>query len=249
MNIKKDIAVMIYLCLISISLYAQKEERTSSEKKDIIKVNLPALAFKNISVQYERQVGARTSLALNVHTIPFGNLAFQNLFEKLIDQNFVQYDKFKLGTFGVVPEFRYYVGRHGALHGFYIGPFISYNTAKMNLPISYNNNTKTGIFDGNLNTITGGLQFGAQFRLSKSLTLDWWIFGPNYGSGNGTLNFTAALTSQEQADLQTELDKIKQDAPLNTIKSAVATNQGATIVAKGPWGGLRGLGLSLGIKF
>ncbi len=209
------------------------------------------MAFKNISVEYERQVGKKSSVSVNVHTIPFGQLPFQSAFKNLASNSGVQYDQFKLGSFGVVPEFRFYLGKRGNLHGFYIGPFVSISNYKMNLPISYTSgtSTRTGIFDGKLNAVTGGLQLGAQFNLGKSLTLDWWILGPNYGSANGTLSLTTALTNQEKTDLQTKLDQLKADAPLKVIKSATASNTGATIVAKGPWGGLRGLGFSLGIRF
>lgn len=255
-NMQKTIKIglFFYLCIICFSVNAQKEKSKEKEsipgKKNVIKINLPALAFKNISVEYERAVGRKTSVSVNVHTIPFGQLPFQSTFKSLTDNSDVKYDQFKLGSFGVVPEFRFYLGKKGALHGFYIGPFVSISSYKMNLPINYTSGTttKTGIFDGKLSAVTGGLQFGTQFNLGKSVVLDWWIFGPNYGSANGTLTLTTSLNAQEQTALQSELNKLKEDVPLNTIKSATASSNGATIVAKGPWGGLRGLGFSLGIK-
>ena len=245
---------IFYLCFICFTVNAQKEKNVQkekvAEKKNIVKINLPALAFKNISLQYERKIGKRTSIAANVHSIPFGTLPFQSTFKNISNNSNVQYDKFKLGSFGVVPEFRYYVGRKGALHGFYIGPFVSISNYKMNLPINYNNDTKTGIFDGKLNAITGGLQLGKQFRLGNSLTLDWWILGPNYGSANGTLNFTGPLTTSDQSDLTTKLEDLKNKAPFNAIiKSYSVSSTGASVVVKGPWVGLRGLGFSLGFRF
>ena len=247
------IGAIFYLCFLCFTVNAQKEKNVQkekvTEKKNIVKINLPALAFKNISLQYERKIGKRTSIAVNVHTIPFGQLPFQSTFKNIGNSSDVQYDQFKLGSFGVVPEFRYYVGRKGALHGFYIGPFVSISNYKMNLPINYNNNTKTGIFDGKLNATTGGLQLGAQFSLGKKVVLDWWILGPNYGSANGTLNFTGTLTQVDQDDLKTQLEKIKNDAPLNAITSYSVSSTGASVVVKGPWGGLRGLGFSLGFRF
>jgi len=246
---------IFYLCFICFTVNAQKEKNVQkekvTEKKNIVKINLPALAFKNISVEYERQVGKKSSVSINVHTIPFGQLPFQSAFKNLASNSGVQYDQFKLGSFGVVPEFRFYLSKKGNMRGFYIGPFLSISNYKVSLPISYTSGTatKTGIFDGTLNTFTGGLQFGTQFSLGKNVVLDWWLFGPNYGSANGTLTLTTALNNQEKADLQTKLDQLKADAPLNTIKSATASNTGATIVAKGPWGGLRGLGFSLGFRF
>lgn len=242
---------IIYLCLMCLTVNAQKEKaEPSAAKKNIVKINLPALAFKNISLQYERALGKRTSVAVNVHTIPFGKLPFQSTFKNITDNSDVKYDQFKLGTFGVVPELRYYVGKKGALHGFYIGPFFTYNTYKMNLPISYSNGTttKTGIFDGKLNAVTGGLQLGSQFSLGKNVVLDWWILGPNYGSANGTLSLTAALTPAEQSDLDQTIKDLKNDLPFDAIKSYSVSSTGAVVNVKGPWAGLRGLGLSLGIR-
>ncbi len=247
------IGAIFYLCFLCFTVNAQKEKNVQkekvAEKKNIVKINLPALAFKNISLQYERKIGKRTSIAANVHSIPFGTLPFQSTFKNIFNNSNVQYDQFKLGSFGVVPEFRYYVGRKGALHGFYIGPFVSISNYKMNLPINYNNNTKTGIFDGKLNAFTGGLQLGAQFRLGNSLTLDWWILGPNYGSVNGTLNFSSTLSQPEQDELKTQLEKLKNDVPFNAITSYSVSSTGASVVVKGPWVGLRGLGFSLGFRF
>jgi hypothetical protein len=227
-----------------------KDEKPSLVKKNIIKINLPALAFKNISVEYERAIGKKTSISLNVHTIPFGKLPFQSIFKDITDNSDVKYDQFKLGSFGVVPELRFYLGKKGALHGFYIGPFVTYNTYKMNLPISYSSGTttKTGIFDGKLNAVTGGLQIGSQFSLGKNVVLDWWIFGPNYGSANGTLTFAATLTASEQSDLDQTIKDLKDDLPFDAIKSYSVSSTGAVVNVKGPWGGLRGLGLSLGIR-
>ena len=241
---------IIYLCFMCFTVNAQKEKEPSPTKKNIVKINLPALAFKNISLQYERAIGKRTSIAVNVHTIPFGKLPFQNTFKDITDNSDIKYDQFKLGSFGVVPEFRYYVGKKGVLHGFYIGPFFTYNTYKMNLPITYTSGTttKTGIFDGKLNAVTGGLQLGSQFSLGKNVVLDWWILGPNYGSANGTLNFAATLTPAEQQDIDQAIKDLENDIPFDAIKSHSVSSTGAVVNVKGPWGGLRGLGFSLGIR-
>ncbi len=210
---------------------------------------MPALAFKNISLQYERVIGKRSSLAVNVRSIPFSDLAFQSQLKSIFDYAVFEYDQLKLGSFGITPEFRYYVGKKKVLRGFYLGPFISYTSYKINLPIRYNNNSKTGIFDGDLKSFTGGLQFGSQFKIGKNLFLDWWILGPNYGSASGTLSFAGTLTPSEQSDLEKELEMQKMDAPFDAIKSYTVNLSGGNIVVKGPWGGLRGLGFCLGFGF
>lgn len=246
-----------YLCLtitvlfITLNVFAQKQANDSSlSKGNIIKLNLSALVFKNISVQYERKVGPKTTVALNVHTIPFGTIAFKKGLEDAIDDPSVDLDKLKIGNFGFTPEFRYYVGKKGAFHGFYLGPFVNYNQYKADLPINYDNDTKTGVFSGKLNAFTFGLQLGAQWKLGKNVYLDWWIIGPNYGSAKGDLIFNGDLSDpQERQALEDELAELKEDVPLDVIKSYQVTSTGATINAKGPWAGLRGLGINIGFVF
>ena len=81
---------IFYLCFICFTVNAQKEKNVQkekvAEKKNIVKINLPALAFKNISLQYERKIGKKTSVAVNVHTIPFGQLPFQSTFKNITNQ-------------------------------------------------------------------------------------------------------------------------------------------------------------------
>ena len=238
------------LCLVlSLTLLSQQQDTVlEKQKNNILKINLSALVFKNISVQYERKIAKSISIAANVHYIPFGNLPFLSSIEKAIDDPSINVDKIKLGSFGVTPEIRFYIGKKGALRGFYIAPFANYTTYKTDLPIDYD--TKTGIFNGSIKTITGGLLFGAQWKLGKSVYLDWWIIGPNYGKGNGDLNFAAALSPSEQIDLRSKIEDIRADAPFDKIiESYSVDNNGAKIKVSGPWGGLRGLGFNLGFRF
>ena len=244
------IVTIFQLCFICNILNAQEKDKpVVTQKNNVLKINLPALAFKNISVQYERKVSKRISIAANVHAIPYGSLPFQSAFKNVGNNSDVQYDQFKLGSFGLIPELRFYVGRKGALHGFYIGPFVSYSNYKVDLPINYSNNSKTGIFSGALNTITGGLQIGSQFSLGKHIVLDWWILGPNYGSETGTFSFTGALSPSDQSDLSNQLASVKSDAPFNAIQSYSVSSTGASLTTKSPWGGLRGGGFNFGFRF
>ncbi len=246
----KKLNALLFLLAITINATAQKTDTTGVPAKDnIIKLNLSALLFKNISVQYERKIARRVSLALNVHYIPFGKAPFKSLIEKAIDDPSVKIDDFQLGNFGVTPECRFYVGKQGALHGFYFGLFASMNNYKTDFPVNYSNGVRTGIFSGKLKTYTVGLQLGAQWKLGKNITLDWWILGPNYGSASGDLNLATALSDDDQIDLRNELAKLKNDLPFKVIKSYTVNSTGAVINAQGPWGGLRGLGFNLGYRF
>ncbi|MBC7890020.1 MAG: DUF3575 domain-containing protein [Ferruginibacter sp.] len=250
MQTLKAITAAISFCFVlSIPLFAQKQDTAKeSQKNTIVKINLSALVFKNISVQYERKIARNISIAANVRYIPFGKLPFLSSIEKAVDDPSVPVKKAKLGAFGVTPEIRFYVGKKGAMRGFYVAPFGNYTRYKTNLPIDYSG--KTGIFNGNISTITGGLLFGAQFKLGKSVYLDWWILGPNYGGAKGDLILTTPLSASEQAELADQIEELKADAPFNKIiDSYTVGSTGALIKARGPWAGLRGLGFNLGIRF
>ena len=243
--------VFLLCCMLCTQTFSQdKDTSVDRERNSILKINLSALVFKNISVQYERKIARRISVAVNGHYIPFGKLPFLSQIEKAIDDPSVPVDKLKLGGIGFTPEVRFYVGKKGALRGFYLAPFANYTNYKTDLPINYLNDTKTGIFNGNISTITGGLLFGAQWKLGKSLYLDWWIIGPNYGSGKGDLNFNSSLSLIEQADLRDQIEELREDAPFDKIIDSYTVNgNGAFMKLKGPWAGLRGLGFNLGIRF
>jgi hypothetical protein len=236
-----------YLILILILSTFFVPKTFAQEGDNEIKVNVPALIIRNISIQYERKIGAKTSVAIALRDIPYGKLPLQSTISNYVNNPFVEFDKLKAGSFGVTPEVRFYLGKKGAMRGFYLGPFINYSNYKTDLPIQYNNST--GIFNGEVKTITGGLQVGAQFKLSSHFYLDWWIVGPNYGGAKGDLIFTGALTSAEQSVLRDELKQLQSDVPFHFIKSYSVTGSGASINAKGPWAGLRGLGLNLAYRF
>jgi hypothetical protein len=233
----------------SLAVQAQEDSAMTAAKKNLIKLNLFALPLKNFTVQYERAIAKKTTLALNVRVMPQSTLPFKNSFRDAIsDQNTKdQVDNFKTGNFALMPELRFYLSKRGAFHGFYIAPFFSYAHYTADLPYNYDDNgvNKTIPLSGNINTISGGLMFGAQWSLSKTVYLDWWIFGPHYGSCNGSISGQKSLSSSEQASLKSDLDNL--DIPLAKISSTVNAN-GATVNFSGPWAGIRS-GLALGIRF
>jgi hypothetical protein len=237
-------------------LHAQVIDTSIKQSKNnILKLNIPALFFKNISLQYERKISAKNSLALSVRYRPNSTIPFKNAVEDIADDTLIKVDLFKIGNFGITPEYRFYLGKKGALHGFYIGPFISYNHYVGDVPINYNdyvNNRlvdKTATFKGSVNTFSFGFQLGAQWKLSDDIYLDWWILGPNYGVGNGDFNFVGSLNGFEQINMQYEIDKLKETLPIKVIKSRTVTENGASFKVEGPWAGIRAFGLNIGYRF
>ena len=240
--------------LAAVAMQAQntndKTENTErAPAKNAVKLNLFALPLKNISLQYERAVARKVTIAGTIRYMPTGSIPFQSVFNDLAADSDLdrQLSKLNVGNIAFIPELRYYLGKHGAFRGFYLGLFA--DIARYNADIVYEyddaGTTKTIPMSGGLTGITGGLMIGAQFKLGKKIYLDWWILGPNYGISDGSLSGKKTMNASEQQSLRDELDA--QDIPLTRFTYTVDGN-GATINMKGPWAGIRS-GLCIGFRF
>jgi hypothetical protein len=222
-------------------------ESKSSDGKNMIKINLPALAVSNFSFQYERAIGAKTSVGLGLRIRPEGDLPFKSFLEKSIDDQ-ETWDSFKetqLSSFAISPEIKFYFGK-SVFHGFYVAPFVTYATYGGNVTALYGTNNESKLpLKGDITAITGGVKLGGQWALTKSIYLDLF-FGPNYGVSSGSLAGSKSLTASEQQEVEDFLEDL-EDLPLVKIKYDVDGN-GAKADFDGPWGGLRA-GLSVGFRF
>ncbi|MBC7868267.1 MAG: DUF3575 domain-containing protein [Gloeobacteraceae cyanobacterium ES-bin-316] len=250
----KKVILILFLTTCSTALLAQETKDNdvddgTAAKKNIVKLNLPALAFKNITVQYERAIAKKITVAGTFRFMPKGTIPFKNSIVKLADDNEIerQLNNLQIGNTAFMPEIRFYVGKKGAFHGFYLAPYANIARYSASLLLEYDDNgaTKTIPMAGSVNSFTGGLMLGAQWKLSKALYLDWWILGPNYGRSNGDINGQKTLTASEQQSLRDELADL--DVPLTDFTYDVNGN-GATINFKGPWAGVRS-GICIGINF
>ena len=222
---------------------------------NIVKLNLPALVLKNISLQYERVLTRKSAVALSIRVMPKSTIPFKNL---IIDEvgdddpdTKETIEKVRFSNFAITPEFRWYVGREGYGKGFYIAPFYRFAGFKSHdLTFYYEDdffNQQSIALSGKLTSHTAGILFGAQWVFGKSIVLDWWILGPHYGVGNGNFSGVSStpLSPSEQDDLRQELEDL--DIPL-TNKTVTVNANGANLKLDGPWGGVRA-GISLGVRF
>lgn len=224
--------------------------QTSAQKNfnDAIKVNLSGLIVKNLGLQYERKLTKRLSAAIAYRNLPYGLVPFSNTLSKSVSGSGVDFSKMNVGTSAVTPELRLYVGRKGAMRGFYLGLFSSFSNYKTDFPITFSD--RTGIFNGSMKATTYGLQLGTQMRLSHRFYLDWWILGPNVGNANGKMTLSSSnLNPSEQQALRDQLQNIKDNAPFAFVQSYSVDSNGAIVTLNGPWGGLRGLGFNLSFHF
>ena len=234
----------------------QKMDSLSLEyqaKKNIVKLSLTSLAFRNIHLQYERVLNKRISVSLSFSTIFEGEIPLLGSVESSINDA-RSFDKIKdvsLSYYSVTPEVRFYLGKKGFGKGFYLAPF--YRNSKLTLDgvsFEYENDasgTSTIKAKGSISGNTVGLLIGSQFNLGKSVVLDWWIVGPHYGSGSGSLNGrnSQPFSSDERNALRESLNDL--DLPLIDETNEVS-DQDVKVLFSGPWGGVRA-GLSLGFRF
>ncbi len=249
--LKKNLCLLLLLALSVSHVFAQKEEQKEdpAPAKNVVKINLPALALKNVTIQYERAVAKKVTVAGTFRIMPKGSIPLKSTFINMADDPEVerQINNLNIGNVAFMPEVRYYFSKKGAFRGFYLGLFASIAKYDADVPIEYDNNGKTELIPmtGKINTFTGGLMIGSQFRLSNRVYLDWWILGPNYGSSKGDLTGKKTMDATEQQDLRDELADL--DIPLTEFTYNV-NSTGATMNFKGPWAGLRS-GLCIGFRF
>ncbi len=221
--------------------------------KNLLKINLTAIPLNNYSLMYERKIGRKTSLAVGYRFMKEGGLPLKSNFKTLIDDEelFDRLDQFQTGNTAITPEIRFYMGK-GVFRGFYLAPFARFSKYTAKLPFDFEYDDANGKkeatipLEGDLKTITGGLQIGAQWKLSKLIYLDWWILGPQYGTSEGSIKGAMPLSDEMQDALREQLTDL-EDIPLVKVKSEV-TDKGAKVDFSGPWAGVRA-GIALGIRF
>ncbi len=257
------------LLIITIQLQAQSGsavqvsmQNTSPVKQvkqkhhlNIVKINLPPLLLKSYSLQYERVLSRKISLAVQYRIMPTTGFPFKSNILKLVDDEDPDTKKiiedFRMSNYAITPEVRIYLSKKGYGRGFYFAPFYRYASFTSNdLNVFYTNddNEEQSIkMSGKLTSNTFGLAMGAQSALGKRFVLDWSFFAPHYGSAKGVFSGTSSypLSTDEQDDLRDQLEGI--DIPL-TDKTVDVNANGASLKLDGPWAGWR-LAIALGFRF
>ena len=256
---KRKTLLLIVACTVVFTVAIAQQKNTDSaaivkHPMNLIKVNLTAILLKNYSFQYERILSRKVSIAIGYRTMPSSILPFQSTIIKLAGDDpdtQEQIRNFKLSNTAITPEIRFYMSKKGYGRGFYFAPFYRHGTYNgSNLKFSYSNGL-AGIensiqMSGKLSGNSYGLMLGAQWALGKHVSLDWWIIGPHYGTGNGEFKgiATKPLSNEEQANLKQTLEDL--NIPL-TKKTVTVNSAGAIVNLDGPFGGVRA-GLLLGIR-
>ena len=247
---------LLYLLMISLNASSQ----SLIGGNNILKTNLSADVLNNYNITYEKSINHFISLLVNYKNMPLQRLPLKSLAKKFIDNDNLDFDNFKFGNTTLTFEGRFYLGL-SKMSGFYIGPYIRYGNYDLSVPASYTYTpekifpsdivkpiTALATLDGTIRTQSYGANIGMQFQLLTKLVLDISIIGGHYGTSTGKLEFTPPVPFPKPAQvaLQQVLDNTK--AHPFTLKSTVDANK-ATVDTEGPWLGLRGLGIGLGLRF
>jgi hypothetical protein len=244
--------VFLFACFATSTAQTTESDETFSEA-NLVKINLAALPASTFSVQYERAVAEKISVALGLRLMPESGLPLKSFIKNLIDDDeaWGHFENLKISNFALTPEVRFYMGQ-SVFRGFYIAPFARYANynAKMSFDFEYEHPITGTVedtmpLDGKISTLTGGVMFGAQWKLSKLVYLDWWILGPHYGTSSGDITGHKSLSSEEQTGLREALSDL-DDLPF--VKGYEVSSTGAQVDIKGPWGGVRA-GVALGFRF
>jgi len=221
----------------------------AQDGKNLVKWNVAALALKNFSFQYERAVSNKISVAGGLRFALKSTLPFSSALEDAIDdeETWNSIKDFKTANFAITPEVRFYLGKQ-VFQGFYVAPFVRYANYTAEVPYTFEVEGIQEIIplSGNVNTFTGGVLLGAQWKLASRIHLDWWILGPSYGSNSGSITGKKSLSAEEQRELRESLSDL-EDLPVVKTKYTVDDN-GAKVDFSGPWAGIRA-GLSVGFRF
>lgn len=223
--------------------------------KNIIKANLSSVVLNNYHITYERSINHFMSLSASYRTMPKGSLPLKSLAKKFIDNPNINFDALQIGNTAITFESRFYLGL-AKMSGFYLAPYARFANFDLNVPVSFSyidpiSNTtipKTENMNGTIRSKSFGAYFGLQKQLLTKLVLDVWVIGGHYGNSNGLLEFkpTTALPSQAYTALSNAVNET--NANPFTIKSK-AVSGGVEADMSGPWAGIRGLGISLGLRF
>jgi hypothetical protein len=227
---------------------------------NIIKGNLTSFALKNYHISYERSLNRFMSVSASYRYMPKGSLPLQSIAKKYIDNPAINFDLFQMGNNALTFESRFYLGLQ-KMSGFYIAPYLRFADFDLGVPIAYTYTPegsfiaptpiiKTADLNGVIKSTSYGAYIGLQKQLLTKLVLDIWFIGGHYGSSNGSLNFITPEDDKLPTPAINALQKVLDDTKVNPfeLKSKVTQN-GATADMKGPWAGIRGLGISLGLRF
>jgi hypothetical protein len=251
---------MLVFFLLALMLQARSQSLIGG--KNIIKTNLSADALQNYNLIYERSINHFFSISASYANMSYRPLPFKSLAKSLISNSNIDFDNFKIANEAITLEGRFYLGLK-KMSGFYIAPYARIGSLGLSVPVNYNYPIQIGniamsipaqaILNGSIQSKSLGAYIGVQYQILTKIVLDFWIIGGHYGTSAGKLQFDApAFTPQSSLDeLKKTIDQTNTN-PFRLSTTIVRNNDGtSSVVTKsdGPWAGIRGAGITIGLRF
>lgn len=228
--------------------------------KNILKTNLSSDVLKNYNITFERSLSRFMSVSLSYRKMNKQKLPLKELAKQFIQNPAIDFDNFQIGNSAITVEARFYLGV-SKMSGIYLAPYARMATFDLTVPFDYTYTPASPIpnvllpavpmraqLDGTIRSTSYGVYTGMQFQLLTKLVLDLWIIGGHYGTSNGKLIFVAPNGTPALAltELKKTIDQTKT-APFSL--TTTTTSKGVVTDAAGPWAGVRGLGVTIGLRF
>ncbi|MBN1185743.1 MAG: DUF3575 domain-containing protein [Bacteroidales bacterium] len=155
----KNNAILLPVLVLLINLLITNKVYNQDNKENVVTTSISNLALLAPTIYYERVLGDHMSAKMG---------AFYNRLTVI---------EITRSGYGVVPEFRYYMGEKGAPRGLYVAPFYKYQFCEYSSPNVDPDTHKSYIARLNMNGYGGGIVVGAQF--GNSFVFDMFL-GPSY---------------------------------------------------------------------
>lgn len=262
----KKLILIFGLFFLHHGVYAQTnntfENEISQQEADnfrnVFKINLPSLIIGTYSFQYEFFPVSFMSLAIGYKFTPKRGMIFKEQIIKIVEDSNDYGDlesvgrrffkPFKFSGSSISPEVRFYLGE-GFGKGFYLGPFIRFDSYKFSSNYLFYGESENYIidFDGHFKGFGYGLVLGAQYRIGKHITIDTYI-APYLSDVKIDFHSTSnyVLTDTEVIQLSDDLNSFSLPNGETSIELSNSSAKGELTSKTFP--NLRA-GLGLGFKF
>jgi hypothetical protein len=215
------------------------------ERKNVVNLGLGGLALGNISLNYERTFSDSRAASLTAGLLIPRKLP-SLIYDNISEEGNWDADN-KLSGFFIMPEYRFYPTYKIAPEGFYIAPFLRFNS--YTLDISGDFDDVTADIKGKFTGFGGGVQFGMHWVIKERVSIDFYMAGIGLYYDNVSMRFESDDPDVNYDDLGNDVEVDIEGIPVIGEKTEIEVGDDY-VDAKSSFllPGFRS-GLSIGIVF
>jgi hypothetical protein len=215
------------------------------ERKNVVNLGLGGLALGNVSLNYERTFSDSRAASLTAGLLIPRKLP-SLIYDNISEEGNWDADN-KLSGFFIMPEYRFYPTYKIAPEGFYIAPFLRFNS--YTLDISGDFDDVTADIKGKFTGFGGGVQFGMHWVIKERVSIDFYMAGIGLYYDNVSMRFESDDPDVNYDDLGNDVEVDIEGIPVIGEKTEIEVGDDY-VDAKSSFllPGFRS-GLSIGIVF